>query len=173
MEAQRLRCQRLNNAICFRASVLPHSHASVLVLACTAVSTVILRIETRSQNPGQVASIPTAVGRDASQNQATSSGRFTSSAPQGHDLRPSLRSRLDFAGSNARAGGHAACSTSPFQGALEMTGRSIGFEIACRLEPRMCVDRAVRFYAHARTRHHAHTPSRERCPTISRSRPIS
>ena len=45
--------------------------------------------------------------RDASQNWATLSGKFISSAPQGHDRRPSLRSCLDFAGSNARAGGHA------------------------------------------------------------------
>ena len=29
-------------------------------------------------------------------------------------------------GATARAGGHAACSTSTFQGALEMTGRNLG-----------------------------------------------
>ena len=43
----------------------------------------------------------------------------TGSLLQGDLLRQSLRSCLDYAGSNARANGHAARSTSAFQGALE------------------------------------------------------
>ena len=53
---------------------------------------------------------------------------------QGDLLRQSLRSCLDYAGSNARANGHAACSTSTFQGALEMTGRDLGI-LRSRIQP--------------------------------------
>ena len=53
---------------------------------------------------------------------------------RGDLLRQPLRSCLDYAGSNARAGGHAACSTSTFQGALEMTGRNLGI-LRPRIQP--------------------------------------
>ena len=37
-------------------------------------------------------------------------------------------------GATARAEGHAACSTSTFQGALEMTGRDLGI-LRSRIQP--------------------------------------